>query len=349
VTTGGVLLETDEAFADHQPGRGHPERAARLEAVLAGIAASGAVEAIRRVAPRPATRAELERVHGAGYLDAVERFCETGGGSIDPDTTVSKGSWRAAVLAAGAGLDAVERMDRGEADAAFIAVRPPGHHATADRAMGFCLINHVAVTAAALADRGERVLIVDWDAHHGNGTQDTFYTDPRVLYVSMHQYPLYPGTGRMEETGSGPGEGFTINLPFPAGATGDVYLAAIDEVIVPATEEFRPTWIMASAGFDGHRDDPLAGLGLSAGDFADLTDRLLVLAPPGHRLALLEGGYDLDALAASAGACVASLAGVVHRPEKVTSGGPGRAIVDAVALRRLPARLRAQPADPLIR
>jgi acetoin utilization deacetylase AcuC-like enzyme len=196
--------------------------------------------------------------------------------------------------------------------------------------MGFCLLNNVAVTAAALADRGERVLVYDWDAHHGNGTQDAFYDDRRVLYVSAHQWPLYPGTGALDETGEGPGKGYTINLPLPPGTTGDVYLAAFDEVVAPAVERFDPTWVIVSAGFDAHRADPLTGLNLTAGDFADLTERLLGVAPAGRVVAFLEGGYDLQALALSAGAFVATLAGLPFRPESPTSGGPGRAVVDAV-------------------
>jgi len=329
VTTGGVLLETHEIYLEHDTGPGHPERASRLEAVLEGIRAAGAQDALVTVTPRPATREELERVHRPVYLDAIEAFCRTGGRQIDADTRVSSRSWDAAVLAAGAGLDAVERLDRGEADSAFVAVRPPGHHATPGRAMGFCLINNVAVTAAALAARGERVLIVDWDAHHGNGTQDTFYADGRVAYVSMHEFPLYPGSGRLEETGRDAGAGTNLNFPFPAGTTGDAYLAAFDEVVVPMAEWFLPTWLLVSAGFDAHRKDPLCGLDLSAGDFADLTTRVMTLAPAGRRLFVLEGGYDLDALADSAGACVAHLAGLVHRPEGATSGGPGHTVVDA--------------------
>lgn len=332
---GAVLLETHEAFLDHLPSGGHPERPARLSAVLAGIEAAGMGDALVAVAPRPATRVELERVHSAAYLDSVAAFCQRGGGWLDMDTAVSPGSWPAAVLAAGAGPDAIERLDRGEADAAFVAVRPPGHHALAARAMGFCLINNVAVTAATLAARGERVLVVDWDAHHGNGTQAIFYQDPRVLYVSMHQYPFYPGTGGLEETGAGDGVGYTINFPFPAGATGDVYRSAVDEVVIPAAESFRPTWLIVSAGFDAHRSDPLTELGLAAGDFADLTDALSALVPAGHRMAILEGGYDLEALAHSAGACVARLAGLEYRPEPSTSGGPGAGVVaQAGQLRR---------------
>jgi acetoin utilization deacetylase AcuC-like enzyme len=336
VSAGTVLIETHEAYVDHDAGYGHPERPARLEAVLQGIRGAGAGDALVFVTPRPATHDELARVHSPSYLKAIEEFCLHGGGALDLDTTVCSLSWQAATLAAGAGLDAIERLDRGEADAAFAAVRPPGHHATRRRAMGFCLLNNAAITAAALAERGERVLIVDWDAHHGNGTQDAFYADPRVMYVSMHEYPQYPGTGKLGESGIDAGMGTTVNVPLPSGTTGDVYLAAVDEILLPAVEVFAPTWLIVSAGFDAHRADPLTDLGLSSGDFADLADRIFPLVPAGHRIALLEGGYDLDALAASAGACVASMAGLRYRPEPASSGGPGRGVVDNVRHLREP-------------
>jgi acetoin utilization deacetylase AcuC-like enzyme len=336
VSAGTVLIETHEAYADHDAGYGHPERPARLEAVLQGIRGAGAGDALVFVTPRPATHDELARVHSPSYLKAIEEFCLHGGGALDLDTTVCSLSWQAATLAAGAGLDAIERLDRGEADAAFAAVRPPGHHATRRRAMGFCLLNNAAITAAALAERGERVLIVDWDAHHGNGTQDAFYADPRVMYLSMHEYPQYPGTGKLGESGMDAGVGTTVNVPLPSGTTGDVYLAAVDEILLPAVQVFAPTWLIVSAGFDAHRADPLTDLGLSSGDFADLADRIFPLVPAGHRIALLEGGYDLDALAASAGACVASMAGLRYRPEPASSGGPGRGVVDNVRHLREP-------------
>ncbi len=311
----------------HDPGRGHPERPARLDAVRAGLEAAFRSEYATAVEPRPATRAEMYRVHDPGAVDALEAFCRAGGGAIDADTAASARSWDAAVAAAGAAVDAIERLRKGEADAAFVAVRPPGHHATPERSMGFCLLNNVAIAAAALADAGERVLIVDFDAHHGNGTQDTFYQDGRVVYVSFHQWPLYPGTGRVDEIGSGDGLGATVNLPFPPGSTGDVYLSAIDEVVLPVAERHDPTWLILSAGFDGHRADPLTDLGLSAGDFGAMTARLCGLVPAGRRLAVLEGGYDLSALADSTDACVAALAGERQHPEAQTGGGPGRQVV----------------------
>jgi len=325
-----VLFLTHARYLDHLAGPRHPERPARLEAVLEGMRRAEVTEALVAVDPRPATRAELELVHPAAYLDAVDRFCSAGGGRIDLDTGASRESYDAAVLAAGAGLTAVEQLDAGMGTAAFCAVRPPGHHALASRSMGFCLLNNVAVTAAALAERGERVMIVDFDAHHGNGTQDLFYADGRVLYVSMHEWPLYPGTGDLDEIGTGDGRGATVNFPLPAGATGDAYLAAIDEVVLPLAESWQPSWLLLSAGFDAHRSDPLTGLGLSSGDFADITTRLKGLVPAGKVVAFLEGGYDLDALADSTAACLGALLDTDYRAEPATSGGPGHEVPTAV-------------------
>jgi acetoin utilization deacetylase AcuC-like enzyme len=329
-----VLFTTHPQFLDHVAGRGHPERPERLAAVEAGIASAGVGEALVMFEPREATDAEIARVHPAPFLEQLAEFTQAGGGHIDPDTVAVPASYLAALLAAGSGLAAVDHLDAGEGDVAFCAVRPPGHHATRRRSMGFCLVNNVAVTARALADRGERVLVVDYDAHHGNGTQDVFYEDPSVVYVSFHEYPLYPGTGGMPEMGEGDGFGTTINFPFPAGTTGDVYRTALDAVVRPLVDRWQPTWLLVSAGFDGHRRDPITGLGLSAGDFADFTIVLDGLVPPGHQIVFLEGGYDLQGLADSAGASVAAMCDVSYRPEAPTSGGPGGHVVDAVVARR---------------
>ncbi|MET0902249.1 MAG: histone deacetylase [Acidimicrobiales bacterium] len=329
-----ALLVTHERYLDHDLGRGHPERPDRLRSVLAGIEAAGLGEAVTTLPPRPASAEELGRVHDDQLVALIQRSSAEGGGWLDGDTATVAASYDAAVLAAGAGLAAIEALDAGEADSAFCAVRPPGHHATPHRAMGFCLFNNVAVTAAALAERGERVLIVDFDAHHGNGTQDVFWSDGRVAYASYHQFPLYPGSGGLREVGEGAGRGTTINLPLPAGSTGDAFQAGVDQVLAPFAATFDPTWLLLSAGFDAHRADPITDLGLSAGDYADLTAVLLELVPPGRRIVFLEGGYDLEALAASAAACVGALVGERIVPEAPTGGGPGRDAITAAALVR---------------
>jgi acetoin utilization deacetylase AcuC-like enzyme len=320
----------------HDPGRGHPEQHARLVAAIAGLGDVHLDEDVTNLPLRLASRAELSVVHDTGYLDALGELCATGGGALDPDTTVSAGSWDTACSTAGAGLAAVTALSDGRGDAAFVLGRPPGHHASRDVGMGFCLVNNVAVSAATLVARGERVAIIDWDVHHGNGTQDIFWHDPSVLFVSIHQWPLYPGTGRPDERGGADATGSTVNLPLPPGATGDVYLALFDEVIAPSVERFEPTWILVSAGFDAHRDDPLGDMRLTAGDFADMTGRVAGLAGRTGRLVLfLEGGYDLAAVRASVGACAAQLAGAPYRPEPSSSGGAGSDLISAYRSRLL--------------
>jgi acetoin utilization deacetylase AcuC-like enzyme len=326
-----VLFATHPAYLEHLTGPGHPERPARLQAVVEGARAAGLADALVPLEPVAATRADLERVHPAWYLDRIDAVAAAGGGWIDADTRLSAHSAAAAYLAAGAGLTAVAALREGRAGAAFCAVRPPGHHATPTDAMGFCLVSNIAVVAASLADAGERVWVFDFDAHHGNGTQAAFEDDPRVLFVSLHQWPLYPGSGRASEVGTGAGAGTTMNVPVPPGTTGDVYLRAFDEVIAPVVARFAPTWLLISAGFDAHRDDPLTELGLTAGDYPLLTARALQLVPPGRCVAMLEGGYDLDALSSCATAVLSTLAGAdLDAAEAPSSGGPGRAAVDAV-------------------
>ncbi|MCU1369679.1 MAG: putative deacetylase [Ilumatobacteraceae bacterium] len=325
-----VLYATHPRFLEHSAGPGHPESPARLRAVQLGVQQAGLTDALTPVEPVAADDAELERIHPEAYRRALRSFCAAGGGSLDGDTAVVPASWDAALLAAGAGLEVIRRLQGGEGDAGFCAVRPPGHHALASQAMGFCLFNNVAVAAAALRDQGERVVIIDYDAHHGNGTQDLFWDDPDVFYVSMHEWPQYPGTGGLHEVGVGTGLGTTLNLPFPSHTTGDVYRRSVDEVVVPALAAWRPTWLLISAGFDAHRADPITDLGLTSGDYADLTVALAELVPAGRRLLFLEGGYDLDALVRCTGSVLSALVDDgAYRPEGATSGGPGTEVCDA--------------------
>jgi acetoin utilization deacetylase AcuC-like enzyme len=242
-----------------------------------------------------ASRGDLEQVHDAAYLTAVERLAAAGGGHLDPDTAVNDVSFRAAALASGAAVAAVDAVVEGEVDRAFCGGRPPGHHAERARAMGFCLINHASVAAAhARRSSAARVAILDWDAHHGNGTQAIFYDDPSVLYVSLHQWPFYPGTGAAAERGAGSGEGTTVNIPVPAGIGEADYLELFDDVALPAVRAFAPDLLIVSAGFDAHRDDPLCSLGLTGGAFGRMTESVADIGS--GQVFVLEGGYDLDAL-----------------------------------------------------
>jgi acetoin utilization deacetylase AcuC-like enzyme len=324
-----LVLAANPELDQHDTGPEHPEQPARLSAALSGIDAAGIRDAIVRTEPRRASEEELALVHPRAYIEALKVFCEAGGGAVDPDTVAVPGSWDTALLAVGGGLAAIEALQEGAGDVAFVATRPPGHHASADRAMGFCLLNNIAVSAALLAERGEKVLIVDWDVHHGNGTEDIFWDDPRVLYVSTHQSRLYPGTGAADETGGPKAEGLNVNVPLPSGATGDVVRRALENVAGPVVERFSPTWVLVSAGFDAHRADPLASLRLTAGDFADLASTVTTFCPGLGRLVLfLEGGYDLDALRMSVGSTLATLLGQNYRPEPSSSGGPGDEMVE---------------------
>ncbi|HEY1586642.1 MAG TPA: histone deacetylase, partial [Polyangia bacterium] len=272
------------------------------------LAGAGLPARCTPVAARLATRAELELAHAPQYLDALERTIAKGGsGWLDPDTFYSDGTWTAALLAAGATVDLALKVAAGELDNGAAFVRPPGHHATRDRAMGFCLINNVAVAAAKLHAMGKRVAIFDWDVHHGNGTEAIFDEEPDVLYTSTHEWPQYPGTGLADYTGSGRGLGATVNVPLPRGTRPDAYLAAYRARIRPAIAAFAPDVILVSAGFDAHVDDPLGGLKLDEDTYETLTRDMLSLCP---RVAvILEGGYDLDALASSSVRVVQTLLG----------------------------------------
>lgn len=324
-----LVLITDPGFAEHRPGAHHPESPSRLAAVMDASRRHEFEDAIEVVTPLAASDADLRRVHSPEML-AILRAVSGTTAQLDADTAVSPRSVELAVLAAGSGLTAVDQLRAGTGEAAFCAVRPPGHHATAGLSMGFCLLNSIAVTAASLVAAGERVLIADFDAHHGNGTQDIFYDDPSVLFVSWHQAPLYPGTGRLIETGGPHAAGHTVNLPVRAGTTGDLYLDSVDRVLGGIIDRFAPTWLLISAGFDAHRRDPLTDLGLTSGDFNELTSVLMQAVPKGRTIAFLEGGYDLGALRDSAAACMAALLGERLHPENPTSGEVDGGIIDAV-------------------
>jgi acetoin utilization deacetylase AcuC-like enzyme len=303
---------------------GHPERPERLVAAMSAVADLHLGSDLIVAPSYSATRTELVRVHNGNYLDELGAFCYSGGGNLDQDTYATLDSWTIAKYAAGAGLKVIEELRHRGDGVGFIAARPPGHHALADRAMGFCLLNNVAIAAAELLRHGERVLIVDWDVHHGNGTQQIFWDEPDVLYVSTHQWPLFPGSGSVSEVGGRHATDRTVNIPLPPGATGDVVRRAIDEIAGPVVATFNPTWVLVSAGFDAHRNDPMADLCLTSGDFAMMTRYVMDCAPhPGRVVFFLEGGYDLSALRSSIHATLSTALGQPHETEAPSNGGPG--------------------------
>jgi acetoin utilization deacetylase AcuC-like enzyme len=265
---------------------------------------TGVKEKLTCLPPRPALLEELEMIHTTEYISYVKSKAEKGGGWLDPDTVMSPKSYEAALYAAGGFMVAVEAVMRGEVDNAFALVRPPGHHAIHDRAKGFCIFNNMAIAAKFALSKFSlnRILIADFDVHHGNGTQDAFYADPKVLYFSTHQYPFYPGTGWMNETGTGEGEGTTVNFPMAAGWGDEEYLRAFNEVLVPVARRFQPQLILVSAGFDAHWTDPLAMMRVTITCFAQMAMILKELAAElcqGHLVFTLEGGYNLQAVASS--------------------------------------------------
>jgi acetoin utilization deacetylase AcuC-like enzyme len=300
--------------------------------VRRGLREAGLEPKLQLVTPRDATADELSRVHTEAHR---ARVAATAGRTVrfDPDTQAGARTYAAALKAAGAVVDAVERVLGGEADRVFCAVRPPGHHAEADRAMGFCYVNNVAVGAAHALARGlDRVMVVDWDVHHGNGTQHMFYRDPRVLYLSSHEFPFYPGTGALDEVGEGRGRGFTVNLPMPAGMGDAEYARVYRQVVEPVGRAFDPQLLLVSVGFDPHVADPLAGMRVTERGFAELTDVCLKVAAgaAGSRAVfVLEGGYDLEGIARSSAAVVGLLAGGTHERLAWPASGPIDRLVDA--------------------
>ncbi len=321
----GILY--DDHFLDHDE-PGHPENARRLRAIRAALEHSGILNELTSIEVRAATDSEIKAVHRTALMEQLQILAYEGGGYIDGDTYVTSDSWTAAALASGAVVRATEAVVAGEVANAFALVRPPGHHATPSRAMGFCLLNHVAIAARhAIRVLGvERVAIIDWDTHHGNGTQDAFYADPQVLYCSSHSWPLFPGSGAWREMGADEGYGTTLNVPLPY-YTGDTdFLRVYDEVILPAVRRFSPDLIIVSAGFDCHWADPLAPMNVSVTGYAALAENVYTLAADvcgGRLVCALEGGYDLRAVSASVLATLRVLQG---RPDLVEDPlGPQRA------------------------
>ncbi|GMV81803.1 MAG: acetoin utilization protein [Planctomycetota bacterium] len=308
-----LLLIQDPCFDLHITPAGHPERPERTAAIRAALSAATLSNLqVREEVPRAATPEELMRVHAPEYVERLREFCAAGGGMLDADTHACRESFEVASRASGAAVQAAEHLLSGAGRTAFCAVRPPGHHAGRAYAMGFCLFNHAAVAAAHLRARDPeaRVLIVDWDLHHGNGTQDIFYSDPNVFYFSMHRFPFWPGTGSAAEIGAGAGVGATWNVPLEAGASRARIREAFDAGLKTIADRFQPTWLVISAGFDMHRTDPLGGLSLEAEDYATMTKALgEQYMNRGVRgvVSVLEGGYALEGLAQSAMAHVKSL------------------------------------------
>jgi acetoin utilization deacetylase AcuC-like enzyme len=291
-----------------------------VPAALRGVRESG-LEVIEREAPAIERRL-LYPVHEPAYVQMIEAACMDGGKMLDPDTAVVTDSWEASLRAAGAGVDAIGALVREEAEMAFLAIRPPGHHAGAHAARGFCIFNNVAIAAEAITARGETVAILDWDVHHGDGTEETFYGRADVLYLSIHQFPFYPGSGWFDEVGTGPGTGFTVNVPVPAYSAGDVLAATVEGIFEPVLSEFDPDWILVSAGYDAHAADPLAELHFESNDFGWVARRLLS-GHQGRVIVFLEGGYDLEAIAESSSATVRGISGLSF--ERPTGTSPGAA------------------------
>jgi len=296
---------TDRRYLDHMPGEYHPESPLRLERIYRMLQDADISGRFTEVHPRPATKEELALNHSSEYIARIERTAGKTHTMLDPDTHTSAGSWEAAIYAVGGVLVALDALMAGMADNGFALVRPPGHHAEASRAMGFCLFNNIAIGAHYLIKKYhlERLLIVDWDLHHGNGTQKSFYSSPQVLYVSTHQYPYYPGTGSIDEVGEGKGAGYTVNIPLQGGQGDADYLKIFREIILPIADEYQPQFVLISAGYDPYYLDPLGAMQVTPDGFSAMTLLLMQCAENycgGKLLITLEGGYHLDGITESA-------------------------------------------------
>ncbi len=299
MTRTGFLYSPE--FKNHDTGNAHPERRQRMDAAERALAGADLLQRLIPIEPAPAQKSDVRRVHSKEMVELAKAVSEAGGGHLDMDTVASEGTYATALLAVGAAMRAVEAVAEGAAENAFACVRPPGHHATPTRSMGFCIFNSIAAAAkhAQINCGFERILIVDWDVHHGNGTQDIFYEDPSVFFFSIHQSPLYPGTGMADERGEGEGDGATLNIPVPPGSGDSDYIRAFEERLIPAAEEFKPNLILISAGFDAHELDPLGNINITTDGFGRLTDIVRAIAEEhcgGRLVSLLEGGYNLKGL-----------------------------------------------------
>jgi acetoin utilization deacetylase AcuC-like enzyme len=306
-----TAVVVDKEYLKHLPGAGHPERPERIKVML-DLAGELDTRKFAVIAPRGASRSDIEQIHDADHVRLIESTSTVNRYALDGDTITSRDSFGVALLAVGGFLNVLDSIAAKESANGFALVRPPGHHALRNRAMGFCLFNTMAIGAEHLKRRhgAGRIMIVDWDVHHGNATQDAFYDDPSVLFLSTHQFPFYPGTGAIHEVGAGEGQGYTINVPLPAGCSDREYLQVFQDIVATAAERFRPEWILVSAGFDPHQRDPLGGMEVTEQGFGAMARLLIDLArrfSAGRIAFLLEGGYDLAALRNSAAAVLTEL------------------------------------------
>ena len=326
-----VVVASHPSSLEHDTGPRHPERPDRVHAVRRGVLESG-LEVIEVEAPQ-IEAIELGLVHDDSYVEMIKTLSSLGGGALDSDTVVSEQTWEAALTAAGAVRVLVEELETRTDSTGFAITRPPGHHAIANRAMGLCIFNNVAIAAALVRTREDRVAIVDWDVHHGNGTQALLGDDPGVLYVSIHQDHFYPYEGHLADIDVGEARGTNINIPVPAGTAGDVYRRAWGELVIPVVSAFAPDWVFVSAGYDSHVDDPLGGLSLVADDYGFLASRLAEVHPINRTILALEGGYDLEAIERSVTATLTGLAGSEdHKLGRLVSPPGASVAVDEAAV-----------------